>query len=312
MALPLTFTGLAQTEQPATQNIDFEEDTITTNSLKDIIAMQELVYSKQYRSKTIAGVWKRHNFFAVSYANTSLSGKGLYVYDPASDDMTKRDTKYKSDWGVALKRSNTAAFHKKPIAEIVSFGLEYSLFDLAVNHYAEEKDMRFNSNLTFTDENAKSDNSYSSADKTRYYMPWGSEMYTFAYGVHLGPSIIVAPFTKLSNPGLAHIRLQTYFTVGYRASLMWMRADSNNDVNQPDSDKVSSNNFTKVDDSNKLSFGHGFVTTWGIRLNWKGIALGYEIVNGNYSFKSFETNIYGSQNYKFSESSQRISLIYTW
>lgn len=312
MALPLAFQGMAQTEDSNVQNIDFEEDTTRTSSLKEIISMQELVYAKNYRTKIIGSVWKRKNFLSLAYASTSLSGKGLNVYTNGA--MKEQDTKYKTDWGLSLKRSHTAAFHKKPVAEMLSFGLEYSLLDLSVNHYAEDKDMSYNSNETYPDENVKDDNSYNSNNE-RHHMPWGSEMYTFAYGVHVGPSITFAPFTKLNNPGLAHIRLQTYFTVGYRVSLLWMNTDSSKDVNQPTNDYSNINemeNFTTVDNSNKLSFGHGFVTTWGIRLNWKGICVGYEIVNGNYSFKSLESKIYGSQKYKFSENSQRISLTYTW
>lgn len=307
LALPMALQGFSQTDDSNVWNIDFEEDTTHVNSLNEIIAMQELVYAKSYRSNVIRSVWKRNSFFTLSYASTSLSGKGLMVYNKETGKMEKQDTKYKTDWGVSLKSSSAAAFHKKPIADVLSFGLEYSILDIAVNHYSKDKDMRFDSSKTFKVEN---ENNYSGFDEL-HYMPWGSEMYTFAYGIHLGPSVTVAPFAKLKSPGAAHIRLHTYFTVGYRASFMWMKGDNEQDVN-PREMVSERNSFETVSNSNKLSWAHGLVTTWGIRLSWKGIAVGYELINGGYNFKSLEKDIYGSDKFKFSENSQRISISYVW
>lgn len=324
LALPVAMQGFAQTDETDVKDLDFEEDTAHVTSLKDIVAMQELVYDQSYRSKVISGVWKRKKFFTVSYANTTLAGKDLLVYNPKTKEMETQDPEYKTDWAVALKRSRTFAFHKKPIANMVSFGLEFSGLDLAVNHYNKEE---------YYDETAKKkkpeicfdsrliDEENPGEDGDIHYMPWGSEMYTFAYGMHLGPSITLAPFTKLNSPGLAHIRLQTYFTLGYRASLMWMRGDDAQDLNyieNHESDawkkKMGDNYFAykEVNGSSKISWAHGLVTTWGIRLNWKGIGFGYEITKGDYDFKSAEKKIYGSRKFKFSESSKRISLSYIW
>lgn len=325
LALPVAMQGFAQTDETNEKNIDFEEDTAHVTSLNDIIAMQELVYEQSYRSKIISGVWKRKKFFTLSYANTTLTGKKLQVYNPTTKKMETQNPKYKTDWAVALKRSRTIALHKKPIANMVSFGLEFSGLDLAVNHYDKEE---------YYDEEAKkkmpvicfdsrlTDKTNTSKNDEIHYMPWGSEMYTFAYGMHLGPSITLAPFTKLNSPGLAHICLQTYFTLGYRASMMWMRGDDEQDWNYIENheswkntsgtNSEAKNYFTEVSRSSKLSWAHGLVTTWGIRLSWKGIGFGYEITKGDYDFKSTEKKIYGSSKFKFSESSKRVSLSYVF
>lgn len=317
LAMPMAIGVFGQTDDPAVSNIDFEEDTVHVNTLNEIIAMQDLVYDKNYRSRMLRNVWKRKRFFTLSYANTTMSGENLWLYDMAngssdpSDNMKQQDKKYKSDWGIALKRSNIVAFHKKPIADILSFGLEYSVLDVAVNHYSKDKDLRYDSRAIYEEE--VDDGPYSNKEEY-HYMPWGSEMYTFAYGIHLGPSISLAPFAKLKSQGAAHIRLQAYFTVGYRASFLWMRADNKQDLNYLDRGTASyvSADYDAVKNSSKLSWAHGLVTTWGIRLSWKGIGLGYEVTNGGYKYQSIEKNIYGSHKSKFTETSQRISLSYIW
>lgn len=314
LALPLAVQGFAQTDDSAVQNIDFEEDTTQTNSLKDIIAMQELVFEKNYRSKTIQSVWKHKKFLSLSYAGTTLSGKNIALYDPEINEVTGQSAKYKSDWGLALKRSQVLAFHKKPIAEMLSFGLEYSFFDISFNHFSKDKDMLYNSDITYKEETDDDDDYIygGEADNDPHYLPWGSDMYNIAYAIHLGPSITLAPFTKLNSPGLALIRLQGYFTVGYRASLLWMNGDSDQDVNQKGSTGFDKNHFDAVDKSSKITIGHGLVTTWGIRLNWKNIGIGYEVTSGKYNYQSLEKSIYGSKKYKFTDTSHRISISYIW
>lgn len=316
LALPMAFQGYAQTNETDGTNIDFEEDTTHVTSLKDIVAMQELVFDKSYRSNVISGVWKRKKAFSVSYVNTTLTGKNLMIYNPETKDMKEQSPEYKSDWAVSIKRSRTIPFHKRAIADMVSLGLEFSALDLSANHFKKAEDFVFDSRMVFT-EGEDEDNYYNSNE--RHYMPWGSDMYSFAYGMHIGPSITLAPFTKLNSPGLAHIRLQTYFTVGYRGSIMWLQGHDSCDQNFLDNKDDKRNwedneqeQFVKVSNSNKLSWAHGLVTTWGIRLNWKGLGFGYEIVKGDYDYKSFEKKVYGEGKFKFSESSQRITLSYIW
>lgn len=316
--MPLAFQGYAQTDKTGAGNTGFKEDTARVTPLNDIIAMQESVFEKKYRSKFISGVFERRKFFTVSYANTTLSGKNLMIYNPETAKMEKQNAKYKSEWGVAIKRSHIIALHKKPLADMVSLGLEFSALDISANYFKKADDFAFDSRLTF-EEGKKNNSSTSIYTDKKHYMPWGSDMYTFSYGMHLGPSVTLAPFAKQRNPGLAHIRLQTYFTLGYRASLMWLQEADENDLNYIENKDNSNWNrsseqkyFENVSNSSKLLWSHGLVTNWGIRLNWKGIGLGYEIASGSYKYKSTEKKIFGKAKYKFSEKSHRISLSYIW
>lgn len=310
LALSMAVLGYAQTDGPAPQNIDFEEDTTQTVSLNDIIAMQNQVAEKSYRNKVIKNVWKYKKSFSLSYAATSMSGKGIWLYNPETADMEQQNIKYTNDWGLAAKRSQVAAFHKKPISEMLSFGLEYSIFDVSFNHYAKDKDMQYDSRLTYEGNN-KDDNSSNNNDY--HYYPWGSEMYNFSYAMHLGPSITLAPFTRLNNANAAFIRLQGYFTVGYRASLLWVKGDAEQDVNNEHQEGTyDQEDFKTVDKSGKLSIGHGVVTNWGIRFSWKRIGIGYEKTKGNYKYQPLDKSTYGSRKHKFTDNSRRITISYIW
>ena len=145
--------------------------------------------------------------------------------------------------------------------------------------------MRYDSRHTFRVED--------SVDEYQY-VPWGSEMYSFAYAMHLGPAITVAPLTPLENVQAAHLRLQAYFTIGYRIGLFWMRGNE------------------RVSGSSKILWGHGLTTNWGLRISWRNIGLGYEVIHGNYTIKSAEKKIYGNEKFKFSETSKRVTLSYIW
>lgn len=300
----------AQTDDQSQKGIlDFEEDTTNITSLKDIFKTQEQIYEKTYRNNFIKSVWKRKKAITISYENTTLKGKNLLMYDKKHDTYpeTGKDVTFESNWGVGIKRSRTSALHKRPIADIVTFGLEHSFLDISVNHYKKIDTLLYNSNITFKEDN----NEY-------HYTPWGTEMYSFVYGIKLGPAITIAPFTHTRSRGLAHIRLMGYFNIGYRAGILWLKGNhkfDKNDQSQNQNNNSLSNevtNFNTVNNSIKLNWGHGLTTSWGIRLNWKKIGIGYEVINGDLNFKSVEKNIYGSKKTKFSQSTKRISLTYVW
>ena len=278
-------------------NID--EDTTSVSSLDEIVKTQEMVYTKKFRDNVVKSVWKRKSSFSIAYTTTNLEGD-LRMYNPKIDAYEPEpvNQKFKNDWGVTMKIATTVRFHKRPIADIVSFGLDYSLLDLSVNHYKElEGDKLYKSSETWTE-------NINGKIRNPHYIPWGLQMYNFTYGMNLGPSIGIAPFARFKNPQLAHLRLHLYFNVGYRASLLLMKGNDDKDAAQPRDEKVK--------ESSKLQWGHGFYTMFGLRMSWKGIGIGYELVNGSQNYKSVETEIYGSRTNKLKESSHRIVLSYIW
>ena len=277
--------------------LNIDEDTTSVSSLDEIVKTQEMVYTKKFRDKVVQNVWKRKSSFSIAYTTASLEGD-LQMYNPTRDAYELVTQKFKNDWGLTMKAATTVRFHKRPIADIVSFGLDYSLLDLSVNHYKElEGDKLYKSSETWTE-------NIDGKIRNPHYIPWGLQMYNFTYGMNLGPSIGIAPFARFKNPQLAHLRLHLYFNVGYRASLLLMKGNDDKDAAQPRDEKVK--------ESSKLQWGHGFYTMFGVRMSWKGIGIGYELVNGSQNYKSVETEIYGSATNKLKESSHRIVLSYIW
>lgn len=277
--------------------LNIDEDTTSVSSLDEIVKTQEMVYTKKFRDEVVQNVWKRKRSFSIAYTTASLEGD-LQMYNPTRDAYELVTQKFKNDWGLTMKAATTVRFHKRPIADIVSFGLDYSLLDLSVNHYKElEGDKLYKSSETWTED-------IDGKKRRPHYMPWGLQMYNFTYGMNLGPSIGVAPFARFKNPQLAHLRLHLYFNVGYRASLLLMKGNDDKDAAQPRDEKVK--------ESSKLQWGHGFYTMFGLRMSWKGIGIGYELVNGSQKYKSVETEIYGSGTNKLKEAAHRIVLSYIW
>ena len=103
---------------------------------------------------------KQKKYFTVSYVNYELNGKDLYLYNKKTDKYNEKDSTFKSDWAVSIKRSRTIKLHKRPISDILQFGLEFSAMDLSVSHFKKNENAYFNSQLKYTvkdDEGNKND-----------------------------------------------------------------------------------------------------------------------------------------------------------
>ena len=303
----LSMCSFAQTDEtPAVSNLDLEEDTTNVSSLNDIIKIQEAVSLRNHRRNAINSVWKRNKAFSINWMSSKFDGKNLLLgVQPGLTEGVHGEyagypvnRQFKSDWAANLKSSSTIRLHKAPIANTVAFGLEFSGFDLGVNHFKQEPDMMYNSEAYFKEQKG---NNYG----TCYFQPWGQEMYEFSYAMSIGPSITIAPLSAVNNNALANIRLQAYYTFGYRFSVLWLQDDETMDV-------AGNNDDSAIANSSLFNWGHGFVTTLGIRLNWKNIGVTYEMVKGTNKYKSFETKVFGSGKTEFSTSTNRIGITFLW
>ena len=314
----LSMSSFAQTDEtPAVPNLDLEEDTANVSSLKEIIKIQETVSMRNHRRNSINSVWKRRKTFSINWIESKFDGKELLLgVKPGETSGPEGEYngfpvnhQFKSDWGANLKSSSTIRLHKSPIANTVAFGLEFSGFDLSVNHFKKEEDMRYNSAAYKQEQKA---NSFGSSSYSKYYyQPWGQEMYEFSYALSIGPSITIAPLSTVNNSALSNIRLQAYYTFGYRFSLLWLQDDEDMDVakNNNNDDYYDDN---PISNSSLFNWGHGMVTTFGLRLNWKNIGVTYEMVKGKNKYKSFETKVFGSRKTEFSTSTNRIGITFLW
>ncbi len=250
-----------------------EMDSTEVTSLEDIINSQNILKQKTDNDSHYSTIWGRNTFFNISYNTTTLSSKEL---PSASGEYTGE---YNNKLGLGLQWGHTYNFHKKPIGDVLFIGLDYSWLDLNVNLYDQEDKPL----------------SYEIGDSDPYNMPWFNKKWAADYGMSLGPSLTLYPFTSLRKSGTDNIRLQVYYHVGYSLGLTFI-----SDVETPKKTASSSKESTEI------AWGHGLFTSFGFNLTWKFVGLGYEARRGsNYQFKNFNSD-FDTDATEFKQTTNRI------
>ena len=281
MALP-TF---AQDNVGNSISIDWKEDSTDVTTINDIINVQQEVSSRTSRGKHFVDVWSHRSFFNIAYNNATLDPD--FAAETAKGEVPFG--KFKSNWGASIQYGRSYRLHPKPIANVAQFCIDYTGIDFNVNHY--KQDGGYNSAATFTDDN-----------KIYYYTPWNLEKYEVNYGMTLGPSLTVAPFTYLDLPELHFLKFHLYYHIGYQVSVLSMTSDEDVDQN-----KIGSNH-EKMADNLKLDWGHGLMQGIGFSMSWKFIGIGYEHRWRSMKYKAFTTEDFGKDSYKFNATTNRIYL----
>lgn len=282
------------------ENLDVLEDTTQVTTINDIIEVQEMVTNSNTNTAHNNKVWGYNKYFMISYGGMSLNPKkDIKLGYEGFNNNTVPD--FKADWSLALTLGRNYSLHKKPIANIVKFNIDFTYFDLGFARYGAEGDK----NTLLYDSKATWKEKDDGKEYNRSYIPWCLEKYKADFGMAVGPSITLAPFTPLkSNKGLHFLKLNVYYHIGYHASLLWMKGDDKHDAGA--SSSSSGNN--KSGDL-KMNWGHGLTNTFGLMLSWKTIGLGWETKSTNVSYKSVTPSTYGHESYKFGTNSSRIYLV---
>ena len=273
---------------------NWQEDTTEVTTINDIIRMQQDVTNKKFAESHYRDVWSRKGYFNISYNSTTLTPDQSIPTGVGGGVVPE----FKSDWGVSLNIGRSYALHKSPIANMLQFNFDFSYIDLNVNHFKHEGDGK---------------NLYDSREvlpgtTDKFFTPWNLEKYDFNYGMSVGPSISIAPFTSTNVSGLHHIKLNAFFHVGYHVSLLYMLNDEEADMNQGDdpTDPIAVERYEKMKDNLKLDLGHGLITSFGFSVTWKFIGLGYEHRSGSLEYKSLSKNDFSNEKYKFKSSTNRV------
>lgn len=291
------FAASAQTDNMDQRltNIYTPEDTAVITTINDIINVQQEVTSRNTSIKHFADVWSRQ-----SYVNLSFNKATLTPDQDISTGVSYNDglvPEFKSDWGASIQVGRSYKLHKKTIANMLLFNIDWTYIDFGVNHFKSESDGK---------------NLYNSLDKhtlmdddgvpTDYYrIPWNLQKYEVNYGMGVGPSITLAPFNSIDSPGLHYVKLNLYYHIGYHVSLLYMVNDKKADANQ----NTSSEEYDKMKDNLKLSLGHGLTHSFGVNLTWKFIGLGYEHRSAKLKYKSLSTSDFGDEKYDFKAATNR-------
>jgi len=287
-------------EQNMPMTFNWQEDTTEVTTINDIIRMQQDVTNKKYAESHYRDVWSRKGYFNISYNSATLTPDESIPTGVGGDIVPE----FKSDWGVSLQLGRSYALHKMPIANMLQFSIDYSYIDLNVNHFKQEGDGNLYDSRSILNYDGKE----------YYYTPWNLEKYDLNYGMSVGPSISIAPFTSTNVSALHHIKLNAFFHVGYHVSLLYMTNDEKADINptkkredvQTETQAKEYERYEKMSKGLKFDLGHGLITSFGFSITWKFIGLGYERRSGSLKYQSLSTDDYSKQKYEFKSSTNRV------
>lgn len=237
-------------------------DTTRVTTLNDIIAQESKTKTDVKYDQHLRNVWSKNTYFNISYNKTKLSsdefpiggGQGAF-------------NEFKNDLGVGLQWGQTFNFHKKALGNVLFLGLDYTWMDLNFNQYKEGTPTPGYGTTTF--ETA--------------VMPWHHKKMSLDYGMCVGPSITLYPFTPMHKNAADNIRLQGYFHIGYKAEGFMIKVTEDNK------------------ETSHWAWGHGLYTAFGGNLTFNRVGVGMEVRNDNSINVKHVEKEYGSQKMKFKE-----------
>lgn len=313
-------------EAKEVDNIDWQEDTTEIVSIADIMRDEQEVTMRKNVQKHYDDVWSRRSYLNISTTTTTLTPQEDYYTGVDASDGLDKVPEFKSDWGVSLTWGRGYRLHKPSIANVAQFNIDYTWIDLNVNHFKAEGDanlydsrhkfnpdkgpngkwMPWQSGVSGTDGSTYSSSSFK---KAYFYTPWNLEKYEANYGMNLGPSLTLSPFTYINVPALHYIQMNIYYHLGYQASIIYMKNNDEYDVNQsPAKGSTEEDLHSTMGDHAVIDFGHGMTSSFGFSLSWKFIGVGYETRKSTLKYQSLSESDFGKEKYEFKSSYNRVYL----
>lgn len=168
----------------------------------------------------------RKKFFNISYVADKIKPTDGSldlgdIMDETSGIVDGKNEGLKNNWGLSLTRGRTYMLHKKPIARLLSIGLDVSFCDLTYSNYTME-------GMDLDDGSEGYDETYGSSESV--------DMHKAEYAFLVGPSITITPGKSLTVAAYARYapsfsciyvddsfygNYATFFNVG--ASLTWKK-----------------------------------------------------------------------------------------
>lgn len=237
-----------------------------------------MVSSSNSKMAHISDVWSRNSYFNFGYnLGSSLTPKNDMTVKGYGDLDGKKMPKFDYDFGLMAQLGNNIKLHKKPIANMVRINLDFTYIDLNYNQYKANDGF----------------GQYTEGTNSTKPLPWLSKKYELSYGMSLGPSVTVAPFSSFNFPSdLHYLKINGYAHFGYEIAFLGMSEYKNGS---------HSLNFDCI------NFGYGRVWRFGLNVSWKFIGLGWETRIAYPKYKCTNSD-YGKESYNFKSSSNRIYL----
>lgn len=270
--------------------INAEEDPANVTTIADIIRSQESDKGTSVHSfYPCDKVSTKNSYINIGYNITNLVPK--YEINLGTNYNYDLAPHFNGDWGVSMQIGHRYQLHRSPVANILWFNIDATYADLTFNHYkAEAGDRLYNSSQTW------SHTSDDGTTKDYYFLPWCLEKYETDFGMSVGPSITLDPFR--GKESLGNLTFNVFYHIGYHASLMWIQ----NDLSKDEYQGTASN---PINDNIKLLWGHGFMNSFGLNVNWRQIGLGVEKRYGYLNYQSLQQEVFGSNKYKFIDDSMK-------
>lgn len=243
------------------------DTTITT--LNDIINMESETKTNNDNSARLRDIWNQNTYLNISYDITKLSSKEF----PGTSG--KIDNKFDNKLGLGLQWGRTFNFHKKPLGSVLFIGLDYTWLDLNYNSY-----------------DASAEPAGFTRGEQMLNMPWHHKKTSIDYGMSVGPSLTLYPFTAVNSSGAQKVRLQLYFHLGYDIGATFIH-----DVVNKDGDKKA-----------QTTWGHGLMTSFGANLSWSFVGVGYELRNASSLKYKHVDSLYDTGKLKLKQEMSRVYL----
>ena len=299
-----SFASFAQEVKDDFQNIDWQEDSSEIVTVADIIEDQQAVTYQKLREEHFDDVWSHRTYLNISSIKAKITPQDKYPTGVGSNYVEE----FKSDWGVSLTWGHNYPLHKHPIANVAQINIDYNWMDLNVNHFKIEGDGTgvYDSSKKF-DVNTGNPATDPSSSDARFYTPWNLEKYELNYGMSIGPSVTLAPFTYIGVPALHYFRFNIYYHIGYHASLLMMIKNEDADLN-PKTTSQEKSFHEKLNDNTKIDWGHGLTTSFGFNVSWKFIGFGIESRKTTVKYSPLVKSEFGGFNWKFKNTINRVYL----
>ena len=219
-------------------------DSTAGNSLDETLDIKTVVQQQVENERHYESIWKKNTFFNISLNSSTLHSDELPTVGGVYSD------EYDSSFGIGLQWGHTYNFHRKPLGDVVFIGLDYSWLDVNLNEFKE----------------SETPAAYAMGEKSPYNLPWYNKKTFLDFGMSIGPSLTLYPFTSLHKKGTDNIRLQLYYHIGYSFGLAFI-----SDVPKVDGDEEG-----KLFGETRHGYPSGLFTGFGFNLTWRFIGLGYE------------------------------------
>lgn len=277
MAIAATTTCFA--ENVGSTNLP--DDSTKVMTLDDIVSMETDVQQKKTKAKNSMKTWSKTSFFNISKNIERFSSNEF----PTTKEMGmtgRYSARYKNNFGIGLQSGHTFNFHKRPIGDVAFIGLDYTWLDLNYSHYEAEKNKPLK---------------YAPGNNSPYNLPWYNEKLVFNYGMSLGPSITLYPFTPLGINATSKIRLQAYWHFGASGEAIILK-----DIQNALPKKMNNSKNTAY------SLGYDVFHSIGFNFTWDFVGIGYELRQTYTSAHYPQADDFDKSTIEFSQQFNRVYL----